>query len=95
MWILLLKFKQSVFTEASFSSLSDVYGSWVVLNLAKQTSNKKSPQDWLIRLLIDSATFCDLNFKQPQMMPLVILIFRLRTPFMLPCVSYRGACGID
>ena len=87
MWILILKFKQSFFTEASFSSLSDIYESWVVLNLAKQPSSKESPQDWLVRLLIDLATFlidlatfCDLNLKQPQMMPLVILIFDSELP---------------
>ena len=36
--------------------------------LAKETADRESPQDWLVRLGIDVATFCDMwTSKRPQL----------------------------
>ena len=38
--------------------------------VAKQTASRESPPDWLVRLNIDVATFCDMwDRKQPEFMP--------------------------
>ena len=53
---------RSAFTEASFTGLSGVHGCSGGLLMAsafpaRQTDGKESPQDWLVRLGIDVATF--------------------------------------
>ena len=66
MFMLLLKFKQFVFTEASFSSLSDIHGSWVVIKsilLGQADIQQGITTHRLVRLLMDLATVCDLNLK--------------------------------
>ena len=64
MLIPLSKVQQSTFTKASFTDLSGINGCLGGLLvaptcLARQTAGRESPQDWLVRLGIDVATFCD------------------------------------
>ena len=64
MCLILLKVERSVFTQASFSSLSDVYkcsgGLQMTLSfLGKQRFDYESPHDWLISLCMDLAALCD------------------------------------
>ena len=54
--------QRSAFTEASFTGLSGVHGCSGGLLMAsacpaRQTDGRESPQDWLVRLGIDLATF--------------------------------------
>ena len=54
--------QRSAFTEASFTGLSGVHGCSDDLLMAstcpaRQTDGRESPQDWLVRLGIDVATF--------------------------------------
>ena len=70
--------------------------------LARATAGRKSPQDWLVRLGIDVATFCDMwSRKQPELMSLGHINFLesegpailwAQPPTFHP---YRTACGID
>ena len=54
--------QRSAFTEASFTGLSGVHGCLGGLLMAsarpaRQTDGRESPQDWLVRLGINVATF--------------------------------------
>ena len=56
--------QRSAFTEASFAGLSGVHGCSGGLLMAsalpaRQTDGRESPQDWLVRLGINVATFLD------------------------------------
>ena len=56
--------QRSAFTEASFTGLSGIHGCSGGLLMAsacpaRQTDGRESPQDWLVRLGIDVATFWD------------------------------------
>ena len=67
---ILLKVKQSAFTQASFSSLSNIHeypGGIQIINgptdassLDKQTADYHSPHDWLLSLAVDLAALCDM-----------------------------------
>ena len=54
--------QRSAFTEASFTGLSGIHGCSGGLLMApscpaRQTDGREMPQDWLVRLGIDIATF--------------------------------------
>ena len=54
--------QRSAFTEASFTGLSDVHGCSGGLLMAsacpaRQTDGRESPQNWLVRLGVNVATF--------------------------------------
>ena len=52
--------------------------------LDKQITNTESPQEWLVRLGIDVATFCGMWIsKQHQFMPFGCINFWVRTPATL------------
>ena len=73
MLVPLPKLQQSAFTEASFTGLSGIHGCSGGLLMAsacpaRQTDGRESPQDWLVRLGIDVATFWDVwSWKQPEL----------------------------
>ena len=75
MLIPLPKVQQSTFTKVSFTGLSGIHKCLGGLQMAptcpaRQTASRESPQDWLVRLGIDVATFCDMwSRKQPELMP--------------------------
>ena len=63
--LILLKIKQSAFTQASFSSISDVHdcssGLYIApSSLGKQTADCESSHDWLLSLAMDLAALCDM-----------------------------------
>ena len=65
MYLILLKVEQSAFTQASFSSLSDIHRcsgglQMVPSSLDKQTFGCDSPHDWLMILAMDLAALCDM-----------------------------------
>ena len=65
MLIPLSKVQRSAFTAASFMGLSGVHWCSGGLQMAptypaRQTASRESPQDWMVRLGIDVATFCDM-----------------------------------
>ena len=75
---------------------------WSTTCLASQTAGKESPQDWLVRLDIDVATFCNMQTsKQPKLSHLAINFFEseptttLWLPTALHLPPHRGACGND
>ena len=62
MLVSLPNLQRSAFTDASFMGLSGVHGCSGGLLMAsacpaRQTDGRESPQDWLVRLGIDVATF--------------------------------------
>ena len=64
-YLMPLKVEQSAFTQASFSSLSDVHKCSSGLRMAsfsldKQTANCDSPHNWLMSLAMDLIVLCDL-----------------------------------
>ena len=70
--------------------------------LARQIASRESPQEWLVRLGINVATFCDMwSRKQPALMPFGHIIFLnwkvlpLRGSPPPTLHPYRTACGID
>ena len=75
MCLILLKVKQHAFTQASFSSLSDIHKCSSSLQMTpsfldKQTANCNLPHDWLISLAMDLAAWCDMwRWKWHQWMP--------------------------
>ena len=65
MCLILLKVKQSAFTQASFSSLSDVHeysGGLQIIpsSLGKQRADCDSPYDWLMSLAMDLPALFDM-----------------------------------
>ena len=55
--------------------------------LASQTAGRESPQDWLVRLDIDVATFCNMRTsKQPKLSHLAVNFFLNQNP--LPLCGY-------
>ena len=61
--LILMKVEQSAFTQASFSSLSDIHecsgGLQMALSsLGKQTADYELPYDWLMSLAMDLAALC-------------------------------------
>ena len=66
MCLTLLKVEQFAFTQASFSSLSNVHEcsggfQMVPSSLDKQTVGCYSPHNWLISLAMDLAALCDMQ----------------------------------
>ena len=65
MCLILLKVKQSAFTQASSLSQSDVHecsGDLLIApsSLGKQAANCESPHNWQVSLTMDLATLCDM-----------------------------------
>ena len=65
MCLILLKVKRSAFTQASFSSLSDIHECSGGLQLAlssldKQTAECDSPHNWLMSVAMDLAALCNM-----------------------------------
>ena len=65
MCLILLKVEQSTFTQASFSSLSDIHVCSAGLQMAQSSLGKKtayceSPHDWLMSLSMDLTALCDI-----------------------------------
>ena len=71
--------------------------------LARQTTSRKSLQDWLVRLGIDVTTYCDMwSWKRPELKPVghnKFLYLRVPplcgSPSPLTLHPYRNACGFD
>ena len=65
MCVILLKVEQSAFTQASFSSLSDIHECSGGLQIApssldKQIADCDSPLNWMMNLAMDLAVLCDM-----------------------------------
>ena len=65
MCLILLKVLKSAFTQASFSSLSNIYECLVGIQMApsslgKQTVDCDSPHDCLMSLVMDAPALCDM-----------------------------------
>ena len=64
MYVILLKVEQSAFTQASFSSLSDIHKCSGGLQMASSslgnhTTDSESPIDWLMSLSMNLAALCN------------------------------------
>ena len=65
MCLILMKVEQSAFTQASFSSLSDIHKcsgglQMVSSSLDKQRADCDLPHNWLMSLAMDLAALCDM-----------------------------------
>ena len=81
---ILLKVKQSAFTQGSFSSLSGISRvlGWPLndpSSLGKQPASCESPHDWLMSLAMDLAALCDMCMEVKMAAMEVISLFLVKT----------------